>query len=190
MENSDFQSIHEKMNRLQQQSHAYMDDIKQLITERNAKKQTNVMSYFTYSIHISRERSKDHLIWASYYITNVSDHPITHPHICIQLSKDTPFNFSGKYINDVSKTNRIPSDAWERFTDHDHNDSYWLRPIYQQTLKPHETIAFSNFQVKWQSQQSYAGSIKGITYGDEIKEGIPAVNQINVSEKVPKKGGA
>ena len=56
-------------------------------------------------------------------------------------------------------------------------------------LNPSETLTFSNFQMKWLPESSYAGSIMGFTYGDEAKDGISSFNQINVNGTIVEEEG-
>ena len=60
-------------------------------------------------------------------------------------------------------------------------NEFWLKPIGKMTIEPNEIITFSNFQITWSPNTSYAGSITGFTYCDQLQDGIAVINPINLS---------
>ncbi len=178
--------IREKFAELQEMNTSYLKEIKSLITEMKAPQNFQVICYFTYSLNVLHERGHENFSLGSFHIQNLGTRPLTNPYICIKLSPDSPFDFSGKYIYKDSKQKMRLTNAWERMNEPLDKQEYWLKPSEKRVLNPSETISFTNFQVKWIPESSYAGSIMGFTYGDEVKDGIGALNQINVSGKLVK----
>ncbi|MGJ9458031.1 hypothetical protein [Oceanobacillus sp. CF4.6] len=173
--------VRDKIAEWQEMNTSYLKEIKSLVTEMKAWRNFQVICYFTYSLNILHERGHENLSLGSFHVQNLGTKPFKNPYICIKVSPESPFDFSGKYFYKDSKQKMRLTNAWERMNDPLDKQEYWLKPTGKQVLNPDETISFSNFQVKWISESSYAGSIMGFTYGDEVSEGISALNQINVS---------
>lgn len=173
--------FHEKIKQLEQETTSYLNEIRKLISEPQKSEDLKLISYFTYTTNISHEKEQDSLIIGTYHIFNIGTKTISNPYICLKLSPNSPFHFSGKYLNKKTNLSMKTTDAWERLNEQTVKDEYWLKPIGKETVDPSQIISFSNFQVKWLPKESYSGSIMGFTYCDEFKEGIPAINQINVS---------
>ena len=114
--------------------------------------------------------------------------PITNPYICIKLPEQSPFSFSGKYVYDNFKRTLKTPGGWQRINEKENKEEYWLKPLGKQSIEPNETLSFSDFQVKWMPTQSYAGSIMGFTYSDELKDGIAVLNPINLNGSVSVQG--
>ena len=110
------------------------------------------------------------------------------PFICIKLSSGAPFIFNGKYFYSDSNQQLKAPDAWERFNDKNNKEEYWIRPHQHTVIKPFEKISFKNFQIKWSQESSYAGSVIGFTYCDQLKDGVTSLNQINISGSKPEQG--
>lgn len=160
----------------------YMDEIKKRISQ--LKKQTRgvrVISFFTYSTHFFYDSSSESMILGSYHVRNLGDQPFIRPYICLKISPESPFHFSGKYVYKESIQKMKMSGAWERLNEATDKEEYWLRPAGKDSIEPGETLTFSNFQLKWTPEQKYAGSMMGFTYGKEETSGIAALNNINVS---------
>ncbi|MGM0876163.1 MAG: hypothetical protein ACQEWV_15680 [Bacillota bacterium] len=175
--------LQEKIKQLNQETTSYLTEIKKLIYLSTKNNDLMMLSYFTYTTNISHEQESESLIIGTYHIHNIGDKTITNPYICIKLSSNTPFHFFGKYVNKKTNLAMKTNDAWERLNEQTDKGEYWLKPIGIETIAPSQIISFSNFQVKWIPNGSYAGSIMGFTYCDEFKDGIPTINQINVSGK-------
>ncbi|WP_087972260.1 hypothetical protein [Oceanobacillus rekensis] len=178
--------IRGKIAKWQEMNTSYLKEIKTLVSETKAAKDFQVISYFTYSFNISHEQGQENFILGTYHIKNLGGSPLSNPYICIKLSEDSPFDFSGKYLNKDSKQKMRLPNVWERINDSQDKQEFWLRQDKINKLEPNETLTFSNFQVKWIPESSYTGSIMGFTYGDEIKEGISSLNQINVGGSIGK----
>lgn len=174
--------VKEKLLRLNLQTSSYINEIKKLISEQVLlEKNTGLLSYFTYSLNISHHKDQESLLIGSYHIQNLSNQILTNLTICIQLSSESSFHFSGKYIHHSSKRPIQPQDAWQRINEQTNNSDFWLKPIEPSTIMPNEKIIFSNFQVKWLPTEAYAASILGFAYTDQYKEGIAAINPIYIN---------
>ncbi|ELK44976.1 hypothetical protein QRD89_08140 [Halobacillus sp. ACCC02827] len=171
----------ELLSEWQQKQKRYMEAFRDRIKELEKARSWKVISYFTYSVHLAHDRSKESILLGSYHIHNIGEEPFVDPYICLQLSEDSPFQFSGKYLYKDSIQKLQMSGAWERLNEADNKTEYWLRPSGKQLISPGEKLTFSNFQMKWIADKKYAGSLNGYTYGEEAKEGIPSLNQINLS---------
>lgn len=178
--------LHKKVSAWNEMNTTYLKQIKSLLTEMEGPKKFQVICYFTYSINIFHEKEKENFTIGSFHIQNVGDKPLTNPIICIKLSPQSPFEFSGKYLYPNSRQRMGMPDAWERINEATEKQEFWLKPVNKQKIEPSETISFSNFQVKWRSDESYTGSIMGFVYGDEIKEGLSSLNEINIGGVVGK----
>lgn len=160
---------------------SYLKQIQSLVTNIEGAKKLQVISYFTYSLNITHDKEKENFSLGSFHIQNLGDLPLTNPYICIKVSPEAPFEFSGKYVYRNANQRMGMADAWERINDAMDKEEYWLKPANKQTLEPQETLSFSNFQVKWIPNSSYSGSIMGFIYGDELKDGLSSLNQLNIS---------
>lgn len=147
------------------------------------------ISYFTYSLNLAHEVNGENLCLGSFHIRNIGHQTITNPYICIHLPKDSPFSFTGKYVY-PDQLQRVKNPGmWERMNERDNLEQFWLKPLERQSIKPNESLTFSNFQIKWTPTEKYAGSIMGFTYSETHQEGIAAVNAINLSGAAVKKAG-
>lgn len=173
--------IEEKIKSLAHQTKFYVNEIKKKIEQFNIVNNEILISYFTTSINISHNVEQESLCLGSYHIRNTGNQLITNPSICIKLPEDSPFSFSGKYVYGQMKKNVNDTIVWERINDTKNKNEFWLRPIDQISIKPNEMISFSNFQIIWSHHHSYNGIISGITYCDEVPEGIEVVNPISLS---------
>lgn len=173
--------IEEKIKSLVHQSKYYVDEIKKRIEQIPLVNNKTLISYFTTSINISHNVEQESLCLGSYHIWNIGNHPITNPSICIKLPEDSPFSFSGKYVYGQLQKNVNDTIVWERINETKSKNEFWLRPTVQTSIMPNEMISFSNFQILWSNHNSYSGSISGITYCDEVPEGIEVVNPISLS---------
>lgn len=171
----------QKISLFNQETTAYLQKIKELISQIKDKQDHKMMSYFTYSIHISNDKERECLIIGTYHMHNLGNKPINNPYICIKLSQDSPFSFSGKYLTRKTSLPMQTAGSWERMNDGKGKNEYWLKPLDIQSINPSETILFSNFQVKWLPKETYSGIVMGFAYGDEYKEGVASINQINIS---------
>ncbi|WP_240468598.1 hypothetical protein [Gracilibacillus sp. YIM 98692] len=176
--------VRKKMLNWQEMNTSYLKEMKSLVTEIKASKKFQVISYFTYSLNISHEPGRENFCLGSYHIQNIGGEPLTNPYICIKVSSDSVFDFSGKYLYKNSRQTVRLTNAWERLNEPTDKEEFWLKPNDKRTLEPSETVTFPNFQIKWLPEASYSGSIQGFTYGDEITQGINALNQININGKV------
>ncbi|MCV9885438.1 hypothetical protein [Metabacillus halosaccharovorans] len=173
--------LQDKLKQLNKETTFYLNEIKKLISTSFNNNELKLISYFTYTMNISHEKESESLIIGTYHIQNIGDKTINSPYICLKLSPNSPFHFSGKYITKITNLAMKTNDAWERLNNQTDKEEFWLKPIGKKTIEPTQILSFSNFQAKWIPSESYIGSIMGFTYCDEFKEGIPAINQINVS---------
>lgn len=176
--------VKKKMEKWHDMNVSYLTKINLLIKEIKVPKNLQVISYFTYSFNITHKHSNENFCLGSFHLYNIGGKSLTNPYICIKLSPNSCFEFSGKYLYKNSKQKVNLTNTWERINDHTDKNEFWLKPKILQELNPLETLSFSDFQIKWSPVSSYAGSIMGFAYGDELKEGISALNQINVSGQI------
>jgi hypothetical protein len=177
-----------KISKLHHQTKSYLYEIKKLVTELNNPDKMNIISYFTYSLNISHDPEQESLCLGSYHVLNSGNQSITNPYLCIKISEESPFSFSGRYVYEHFKSSLKVPGGWERINEKTNREEFWLRPLVKPSIEPNETISFSNFQITWSPKESYAGSIMGFTYSDQITEGIAAINPINLNGTVRKQG--
>ncbi|ATP39652.1 hypothetical protein CSE16_06075 [Solibacillus sp. R5-41] len=170
-----------KIEELQNQTTAYVSEIRQLIAGLSIAPNADVISYFTASLNISHDTEQESLCLGNYHIRNIGNEPLTNVYFCIKLPENSPFTFSGQYVYEHFSQNLKLSASWERINDRANKEEFWLRPLNIASIEPNETITFPNFQLKWEPSGSYAGTIMGVTYCDQLKEGIAAINPINLS---------
>lgn len=173
------------MNELNNQTNAYLTEIKTLASQIKNPNQIKIISYFTHSLNISHHSDQESLCLGSYHIYNAGNQPITNPHICIKIPKETPFSFQGQYVYEEFKRDIKGVSGWLRTNERTDKEEFWLKPLEATKIQPDETLSFSNFQITWAHHTSYAGSITGYTYFDEQKEGIRVINPINLGGTVP-----
>lgn len=174
-------NVEVKIEELKCQTTAYLSEIRKLIEGLHIPQSIKVISYFTFSLNISHDTEQDSLCLGTYHIRNIGNQPLTNPYLCIKLPEDSPFFFSGQYVYEHFKQNLRGSASWERINDKASKEEFWLKPLDKTSIEPNETITFSNFQLKWAHSSSYGGSITGITYCDQLKEGIAVLNPINLN---------
>lgn len=170
-----------KINTLQMQTKSYIQEIKQLIEKLHIPKNINVISYFTSTFNISHNLEQESLCLGSYHVYNIGSEPLINPYICIKFPENSPFSFSGRYVHENFRPRSTGPNDWTRIMDTKIKNEFWLKPIGKTVIEPHETISFSNFQIRWSPKESYGGSITGITYCDQLKDGITVINPINLS---------
>ncbi|WP_181347798.1 hypothetical protein [Thalassobacillus sp. CUG 92003] len=178
------QNVHAQILQLNRETTDCLEKIREMAGKVPLQQSMNVISYFTYSLNLSHDNEMENLSIGSYHILNVGTEPLNNPFICIKLSPNSIFSFYGKFLYRQSNLTMNTPDAWERLNDKEDKEEYWLKPIGTEVLGPSQMISFSNFQVKWLPEASYSESLMGFTYGDELKDGLAAVNQINVSGTV------
>ncbi|WP_186673265.1 hypothetical protein [Sporosarcina sp. BP05] len=178
--------VEAKITQLQHQTKSYLYEIKKLVDELSEPVSMNIISYFTYSLNISHDPEQESLCIGSYHIHNLGNQPITNPSMCIKVSTGSPFSFSGRYVYADFKQSLKVADGWERTNEKTNKEEFWLRPLGKASIEPNETISFSNFQITWSPKESYAASILGFTYSDQMKDGIAVINPINLNGTVQK----
>lgn len=176
------EKMNKKLEEFHQQLKGNLQEVKKKIEGIEQLAEMRLLSYFTYSLNISHDIHQENLCLGSYHIRNIGNQTITNPYICIKMPKDAPFTFTGKYIYQHMKQKGKNPGSWERMNEQEDPEQFWLKSIEQQSIKPNETLSFSDFQLKWTPTESYAGSIMGFTYSEENREGIAAINAINLSE--------
>ncbi|KAA0941661.1 hypothetical protein FQ087_21145 [Sporosarcina sp. ANT_H38] len=180
--------VEAKIKKLQHQTESYLSEIKKMVGELNEPARTNIISYFTYSLNISHDPEQESLCVGSYHIHNLGNQPITNPSVCIKVSKESSFSFSGRYVYADFKQSLKVADGWLRTNEKTNKEEFWLKPLGKASIEPNETISFSNFQITWSPKESYAGSILGYTYSDQLEDGIAVINPINLNGTVHKQG--
>lgn len=177
--------VEQKITQLHQQTTSYLDEIKKLLAKPHDPNKINIISYFTYSLNISHDPEQESLCLGSYHVHNIGSLPITNPYICIIIPEDSPFSFSGRYVYENFKQSLKSAGEWERINEKTNTEEFWLRPLGKASIEANETISFSNFQIKWSPTTSYAGSIMGFTYSNQLEDGIAVINPINLSGALP-----
>ena len=155
-----------------------------MVAELNDPAKMNIISYFTYSLNISHDPEQESLCLGSYHVHNMGSQAITNPYVCIKVSKESPFSFSGRYVYDNFKQSLKVADGWVRTNEKTDKEEFWLKPLGKTSIEPNETLSFSNFQITWSPEESYAGSIMAFTYSDQLKDGIAVINPINLNGTV------
>ncbi|MER2060733.1 MAG: hypothetical protein ABTA16_18105 [Niallia sp.] len=170
-----------KIGELQQQTNSYLHEIKKLAEGLKDPARVTIISYFTYSLDISHNPEQESLCLGSYHIHNTGNQAITNPTVCIKVLKESPFSFSGRYVYENFKQSLKVADGWQRMNEKTDREEFWLKPLGKASIEPNETISFSNFQITWSPEESYAGSITAFTYSDQLKDGIAVINPINLN---------
>ncbi|MEK4627023.1 MAG: hypothetical protein ABS944_11725 [Solibacillus sp.] len=173
--------LEEKINELQQQTKYYVLEFKDLLSKLHINKDIQLISYFTSSLNISQSSEEESVCLGSYHIWNIGNVPIINPSITIQLPENSPFTFTGRYVYNHFHQGLKRPNEWLRIKNPDNKDIYSFKPLEKTVLEPNEKITFENFQIKWLSNTPYSGSITGFTYCEQLQEGIPVVNPINLS---------
>lgn len=142
--------------------------------------QNNPYCYFKQSVILNYQENASHLIIGSFYVENISNTTINSPTILIKIDSKTEFNFSGKYKS-AKQGKQNYTFLWERLelSHFDPMSHYHFKPTQTNLLVPNEQLVFPNFQIKVPNNASIM--IDGFTYFEEKKEGIPAINSINIS---------
>ncbi|GLC89515.1 hypothetical protein [Lysinibacillus piscis] len=170
-----------KVRQLKEQIQFYTQEMKRLIEMLQMPEHIQLISYFTTSFNISYIAEQESLCLGSYHIQNIGNRPIMNPHFCLKLPPNSPFTFSGRYVYQHFAPNLKGQSSWERTNDAANNEEYWLKPIGKPILAVGETLTFSQFQIKWLHDLPYSGSITGVTYCDELPEGVAVLNPINLN---------
>lgn len=177
----DRDDVEVKIAQLQHQTKSYLNKIKKLVDELNDPAKINIISYFTYSMNISHDPEQESLCLGSFHVRNMGSQAITNPNVCIKVSKESPFSFSGRYVYDNFKKSLKVTDGWERTNEKTNKEEFWLKPLGKTSIEPNETISFTNFQITWSPNESYSGSITAFTYSDQLTDGIAVINPINLN---------
>lgn len=91
----------ELLSEWQQKQKRYMEAFRDRIKELEKARSWKVISYFTYSVHLAHDRSKESILLGSYHIHNIGEEPFVDPYICLQLSEDSPFSFPGSICTKI-----------------------------------------------------------------------------------------
>ena len=174
-------AVEEKINEIRRQTKMYLDEIIKAIGDRKEEQRIDVISYFTSSLNISHETDVESLCLGSYHIRNIGNKPIQNPFVCIQIPKESPFSFSGKYVYEHFKQNLQSEPDWERINEKTNPFEFWLRPLHKTVIEPNESITFSDFQIRWSHDDAYAGSITATLYCDDLEDGVAVLNPINLN---------
>lgn len=173
--------MNHKIEQFHQGIKAKISEINAQIEKNHKENRANLIGYFTFSLHLTHKADEENLCLGSYHVRNLTGKTITNPYICIHIPKDAPFSFTGKYVYEAHLKKAKNPDGWLRMNATEHPEKFWLKPLQHQSIRPNETISFTDFQVKWTPKKAYAGSIMGFTYSEEHQEGIAAINAINLS---------
>ncbi|WP_042473254.1 hypothetical protein [Bacillus ndiopicus] len=172
--------IIEKIKQLEQQTTNYINAVQQQLEQKALAKEVQFISYFTYAMTLSHDPEQENFCLGSYHIWNTGEQPITNPSIYLRLHKDAPFAFSGKYIVGQMKQAFREQLIWERFKDVKSKHELWFKPVNKTIIAPKEMIIFPHFQLTWTHQKPYFGLLEGWTYCDEMPEGSPVINPLDI----------
>lgn len=175
------QRLQKQIKNWQDESTVYLNEMKDLIKNIEETKQLIVICYFTTSYQLSHQVDRVNYGIGSFHIQNLGTQSLMNPHIGIKITANIDFNLSGKYLYPNSKKTVRLSNAWERINEATDKKEIWLKPTQKESVDPGEILTFSNFQLKWEPTSTYAGTIQGFTYGNELPDGIHALNQINLN---------
>lgn len=167
-------SHNELSNKIQlchDQTLSYMKEMREGINQ--LKKNNRVFSYFTYDLNLSHEWGQESSCLSSFHIRNYGRFTLHQPVICIKVSENAPFDFPEQV-----------AEGWTLLSQQTGTGEFWLRPGNQSMIKSGETLTFPDFQIKWQADSSYAGSLTGFFYADECAEGIAALNAVSLNGNV------
>ncbi len=151
-----------------------------------------IHAYFNYSFILpdTKEETKEILILGHYIIQNFSTETLNTPVICIRVKPANAGNLGGK-INFKQKGDLvIDGTSSEEWTYVEKNwkeklketGEHWLRPSNKKQLSPGEKLIFSNFDLSCiKVEGSNSVIIEAFVYFQEIKEGIPSLNNIVVN---------
>ncbi|SDK28497.1 hypothetical protein [Sediminibacillus albus] len=185
---SSYHELKRKLDQWNKQTSDYLAQIEQLINKKQEETQYQTSSrltgYFTSSMHAVHHKKQENVLLGDFYIKNNGMEAVRDLNICLRIQATTRFDFSGKYHlkNSNLNKNSFPS-VWER-VEQESEEDYWFKKIDDGILEPADTIAFPNFQLKWRADDNYAISIEGFVYCSLEKDGIPSLNQINVSGEI------
>ncbi|GGA75921.1 hypothetical protein [Ornithinibacillus halotolerans] len=176
----------EKITLLNNQTKTFVEEIKELARKQHPSNPVtpSLLGYFTFSINTTSNINEENIILGDFQIKNLSPNTINDLYISIKIDATDRYNFSGKYKTNTYQTDRSISTYWNRFTQTDGEDEdnvLWFKLNNQKTLLPFETISFSDFQLTWKSESFFSCSVQGFIYTDFAKNGITALNSINVS---------
>ena len=177
---SNTNSIESKLQQFRLSTKEYIHELKESLVHLT-EQQTAYISFFTYSFNIAHHLQTDNICLASYHIQNIGDHPITNPEIVLTLSDECPFSFHGKYMNAGSNFPSKLKDGWVRLNDPANVKEYRLKTAEGTDLLPGGTLTFPAFQIIWKPSADYSGSVTGITYSDQVNEGIASLNAIHIT---------
>src|SRR5690625_6979534 len=85
---------------------SFLKEINSLVQEIKVSESLQIICYFTYSFNISHMRGNDNFCLGSFHLYNNGGKPLQNPYICIKLSSNCSFEFSGKYGYKDSKQDR------------------------------------------------------------------------------------
>ncbi|SET76921.1 hypothetical protein SAMN05216389_12633 [Oceanobacillus limi] len=188
----DQEIIQEKLSVLNNQTKAYVEDMKQLVMKYKRKsKHSSLIGYFTYSLSTTNNRREENIILGDFHILNLTEDTINNVYLCLQINTKDTYDFSGKYrTNKMKLDNTSSSSLWELFEENINDEDqeqdqkdHWFRLAEEQQLSPLETISFSGFQIKWKNQGSFSCSVQAFIYSNAEEKGITSLNSINVSTK-------
>ncbi|MYL31035.1 MULTISPECIES: hypothetical protein [Halobacillus] len=171
----------ERLLQLKKQQEARIQDIREKINAWKAGQREAVICFFTHSIHISHDTDQECMMIASFHIRNLSHQKMHDPYICLKMSEDAPFQFSGKYVHKEQAGKMKAAGAWVRMDEQQKKNEFWLKPLDHTGIEPGGSLTFANFQLKWKHETSYAASVHGYAYGKGWESGVPSLNQMSAS---------
>ncbi|MYL50593.1 hypothetical protein GLV98_13930 [Halobacillus litoralis] len=189
--NHNIKTIEKKLNKLEKD----LLETKELL---NQTKQTalhqgtfHVFSYFNHSLKLSKNTGNPNLyIFGSFLIRNIGEQNLNRPYICLKMNHTKNISFSGK-ISPEDLLDRafspLPMQTWYYIDEKAEllahkKGEYWLQPLQFQQLPAGQSLSFANFMIRLdQTKLDSTFKVEGAVFGDELEEGLPALNKIQVN---------
>ncbi|SDM91017.1 hypothetical protein [Sediminibacillus halophilus] len=180
-----YEEFKEKLTAWNQQTAAYLNQIGQLIEEKQNRTLPlpRLTGYFTSSLHAAHHKKRENILFGDFHIKNTGSQPVRDLSICLRIRTTVPYDFSGKYHLPNSNASSRKLSEWER-VEQESEEDYWFKRMGEGELLPGETVTFSNFQLKWKADDHYTMVVEGFVYCNLDTDGINALNQLNISGEI------
>lgn len=176
--------LEEKLNHWDKQLSAYIEKIKEEISNNTESKAVEqVHGYFTSSINVRSEEEGDNCVIGSFYVKNLSPKTLKQLSICLIMKADISYKFSGKYATTsmINQKKSVPF-QWEQVEVPEEKEGvYWFRLSNEEGLGSFSKVSFPDFMITWDNQMPCSLNINGFVYSEENPDGIPADNSIHLA---------
>ncbi|WP_226584683.1 hypothetical protein [Halobacillus litoralis] len=151
----------------------------------------HVFSYFNYSLRLPKKTDDPTLyILGSFIIKNKGDRTLHRPYICLKFNQNQDISFSGKISQEDLVDpgfSPVPMQTWYYLDEESqllaHKEGeYWLEPIDVSELPADRSLSFANFMIRLErTKLDGPFKLEGALFGDEIPEGLKALNKIQIN---------